>query len=96
MRAIDSARTAGAFYADVRLTHARFRSFGWGGGVGDDESMTVGVRALVDGYWGFASGPALTPDELARLANEAVFQAKTNALGGRRTVILLTCSGHRQ
>lgn len=87
-RALDAARGAGASYADVRLTHERIRGFDSLLGVNDSESMLVGVRALVSGYWGFASSPVWTPDEMARLAREAVHQAKTNALGKARTVDL--------
>jgi TldD protein len=46
------------------------------------------VRALVDGYWGFASGPVWSLPEMARLGREAVHQAKTNALGKPRPVEL--------
>lgn len=85
-RALEAARGAGASYADVRLTHERVRVLG--GQVQDGESMLVGVRTLVNGYWGFASSPLWTPDEMARLAREAVHQAKTNALGKARAVEL--------
>src|SRR4051812_3414739 len=86
-RALDSARSAGAAYADVRLSHTRTRRF-FQLFTYDDEDMEVGVRALVDGYWGFASGPVWSPDEMARLGHEAVHQAKTNALGNTRAVNL--------
>ncbi len=86
-RALDSARGAGAVYADVRLTHTRTRRF-FPLFTYDDEDMEVGVRALLDGYWGFASGPVWSPDEMARLGREAVHQAKTNALGKPRIVTL--------
>jgi len=85
-RALDAARSAGAGYADVRLTHERIRVFG--GQVQDSESMLVGVRTLVNGYWGFASSSVWTPDEMSRLARESVHQAKTNALGKARAVDL--------
>ncbi|HWZ59865.1 MAG TPA: TldD/PmbA family protein [Gemmatimonadaceae bacterium] len=84
-RALDSARSSGAAYADIRLTHTRTREFML---VQDEEDMEVGVRALVDGYWGFASGPVWSPDEMARLGREAVHQAKTNAMGKPREVAL--------
>ena len=89
-RGVDAARAAGASYADVRLTYSRTRLFTLAttGPAGDAESMTVGVRALVDGWWGFASGPVWSSDELARLGREAVYQAKVNALGAPRTVDL--------
>jgi TldD protein len=50
--------------------------------------MGVGVRALVNGYWGFSSGPVWSADEMARLAREAANQAKTNSLGKSRVVDL--------
>jgi TldD protein len=87
LRAVDAAKSAGASYADVRLTHNWLRRFG-DKDFGDAESMEVGVRALVQGYWGFASGPVWSPDEMVRLGREAVHQAKTNALGKTRAVNL--------
>jgi len=87
MRALDAATGAGAVYADVRLTH-NWSRFLYDKDFMDGESMEVGVRALVQGYWGFASGPVWSPDEMARLGREAVHQAKTNALGKTRVVNL--------
>jgi TldD protein len=87
LRAVEAATGAGAAYADVRLTHTRSSGFG-PDYTSDVESMVVGVRALVQGYWGFASGPVWSPDEMARLGREAVHQAKTNALGKTRVVDL--------
>jgi len=86
-RALESARSAGAAYADVRLSHTKLRMY-FPTFTHDEEDMEVGVRALVDGYWGFASGPVWSPDEMARLGREAVHQAKTNALGKPRIVTL--------
>ena len=86
-RALDAARAAGAKYTDVRLTHTRTRRF-FPLFTFDEESIEVGVRSLVDGYWGFASGPVWSPDEMARLGRESVHQAKANALGGTRVVEL--------
>lgn len=89
-RGVEAAHTAGASYADVRLTYTRTRAFGLGtrGPTRESESMTVGVRALVNGYWGFSSSPVWSPDELARLGREAVHQATVNALGRHRDVDL--------
>ncbi|MBX6331391.1 MAG: TldD/PmbA family protein, partial [Gemmatimonadaceae bacterium] len=86
-RGLAAARGAGATYADVRLTYTRSRDF-FPERTEDNESIEVGVRALVDGYWGFASGPVWSPDEMARLGREAVHQAKVNALGKPRVVAL--------
>jgi TldD protein len=87
-RALEAARSAGASYADVRLTHGRFRQIASANGVLDTEDMVAGVRALVDGYWGFAGGGVWSPDEMARLGRLAVALAKTNALGKKRVVEL--------
>jgi TldD protein len=86
-RAIDVARSAGATYADVRLTHSRQRTLN-SQNVWDAEGLVVGVRALVQGYWGVANGSVWSPAEMARLGREAAGQAKTNALGKPREVEL--------
>ncbi len=86
-RGVDAARAAGAQYADVRLTHTRTRDVKHNE-VDDKESITVGVRALVNGYWGFAASPVWDAAEIARLGKEAAFQAKTNSLGGVRVTEL--------
>lgn len=80
LRAVEASRAAGASYADVRLTHTyRDRV---------DEAMHVGVRALVNGVWGFGASNVWSPDEMARLGREAVHQAKATALGQARPVEL--------
>jgi TldD protein len=43
----------------------------------------IGVRALINGYWGFASSPVWTDDETVRLGREAASQAALNARAGR-------------
>lgn len=87
-RALDAARAAGASYADVRLTHTHTRLFA-GTHVHPGESMEVGVRALVNGYWGFASSPIWSPDEMARLGRSAAQMATIAPLGeGRRTELV--------
>lgn len=79
--AIDAAKQAGAIYADVRLTYTRWRDWMLTSGkppVAEREELGVGVRALVNGYWGFASGPHWTPDAVAALGREAVHLAMIN------------------
>jgi TldD protein len=85
--ALDAARTSGANYADVRLTHDWNRAIS-DQNVNDHERMAVGVRALVDGYWGFASSPYWSTDELARLGREATHQATIGGHGKPRIVDL--------
>ncbi len=88
LRGVDAARQAGARYADIRLTHEYFRIVKGGAGSRDSEAISVGVRALVDDYWGFAASSIWSGDEIARLGQEAAFLAKTNALGAGRVVDL--------
>jgi TldD protein len=94
-RALDAARSAGASYADVRLSYTWERTFiGHRGNrpMEGVETLAGGVRALVNGYWGFASGPVWSADEMARLGREAAHQAQTNALGKPREVALAPTS----
>ncbi len=81
---IESAKAAGATYADVRMTYTSSRSmsilsFG-------SEVMGIGLRVLVDGYWGFASSPIWSVDEAARLGQAAVRQAKACCISGPKHV----------
>ncbi len=76
LRALDTARTRGAAYADVRIVHfnsdsvtVRNRNVE---GLVVDESLGFGVRVLVDGYWGFAASNNLNISEADRVAAEAV------------------------
>lgn len=90
-RALQAARAAGATYADVRLTLTRAERMRFYGNSGynilqNDELGGVGVRALVDGAWGFAASALWTPDEMAHLGREAAVQARTNAKGRRRKI----------
>jgi TldD protein len=90
LRGVEAARAAGASYVDARLSHTFTRTINGGSftGITDAETMVAGVRALVQGYWGFASSPVWSPDEMARLGREAVHQAKVNAQGETRPVTL--------
>ena len=90
-RAVDAARAAGATYADARLTRIVSHEYSFiTGGVfrSYDEVVGVGVRVLVNGYWGFAASPFWEPDEVVQLAQDAVAQAKENMLGTPRAVDL--------
>ena len=70
-RAVEAAQAAGAEYADARLT----RFVGKTHVIHSSEELAVGVRALVNGNWGFAASPYWTPDEMAVLGRTAVSQA---------------------
>lgn len=89
LRAVQAAREAGASYADVRLTHSMHRN---GGGDNHLETVAIGVRSLVDGYWGFASGQSWHPDEITRLARTSVRHARALGIGPVREVDLAPAS----
>lgn len=88
LRAVDAAKTAGASYADVRLTRTVTSTPSQMGQTVDREEFAVGVRALVDGVWGFAASPWWRPDEMSILAQSAVAQARANTFGVARRVEL--------
>ncbi|HWJ14300.1 MAG TPA: TldD/PmbA family protein [Gemmatimonadaceae bacterium] len=80
--ALDAAKGAGAEYADVRFVRNRNQNVSTReqrvSGVSDNETYGFGVRSLVGGCWGFAASRDLTKDEVARVAKQAVAQARAN------------------
>ncbi|MEO8878900.1 MAG: TldD/PmbA family protein [Gemmatimonadaceae bacterium] len=90
--ALTTAKSAGAGYADVRIGRQRqnfvFTREHQIQNVVDTDSMGCGVRALVDGTWGFAATRILTNDGVAAAAKEAVAIAKANRSARDRPVVL--------
>lgn len=92
---IDASLAAGASYADCRFTHTIIRDIRVGPkGImttasSDTESVTVGIRSLVKGYWGFAAGTLWDKNEMIRLARESVSLASGGAVTGLREVVLV-------
>jgi TldD protein len=82
MLALDAAKSAGASYADVRISRNRnqaiFTREQRVQNLVDNETFGFGVRVLVDGAWGFAASRDLTRDEVARVARQAAAQARAN------------------
>jgi TldD protein len=82
MLALDAAKSAGASYADVRISRNRnqalFTRERRVQNLIDNETFGFGVRVLVDGAWGFAASRELTRDEVSRVARQAVDQARAN------------------
>ena len=82
-RALDLARLKGAGYADVRVVQTEQEFYTVRNGAVDnirvDQSSGFGVRVLVDGAWGFASGRDLSPREVDRVAALAVDVARASA-----------------
>ena len=88
--ALDAARSAGAWYADVRIVRHRRENVTAREdrvqGVERSESFGFGVRCLLDGEWGFAASRRVEPGELARVAKVAVEMARANRAAVSRRV----------
>ena len=86
MTAINTAKSAGASYSDVRIGRYHnsivFTREQQIVNTVDTDSLGAGVRALVDGTWGFGATQALTTDGVAAAAKEAVAIAKANRIAG--------------
>jgi TldD protein len=82
-RAIDAATHAGASYADVRFSEQQVMRPTVDAAIGRSVQLTsqclYGVRARVNGVWGFAYGRVPTADAVARCAQDAVMIARTAA-----------------
>src|SRR3954451_6415507 len=76
LEALNAAQAAGASYADARIGRYRRQFVATREhnvtGVADGESYGIGVRALVQGSWGFASTNVMTKEAVGRTAQEAV------------------------
>ncbi len=92
MRALDTARSAGAQYADVRISRNRNQAVSTREQrvteLVDTDTFGFGVRALVGGTWGFAASRELSAAEIDRVAAQAVSQARANAVARQRPVEL--------
>src|SRR6476646_7998610 len=89
-RSVDIAKLRGASYADARVMHLRQRDLttknGQVGTLAQSESIGIGVRALANGAWGFASTDRLTREGVSACAAQAVSIAKASALAKRGNV----------
>jgi TldD protein len=96
--AIDSCKRAGASYADARIQRVQRNSIFTRErqilDIVDSDTMGCGIRALVDGCWGFAATPRLTPEGIQRAANEAVATAKANRIARDKSVELAPNPAH--
>jgi TldD protein len=90
--AVEAARAAGAHYADARFVHEDSESITVRNqemeGIDRATSEGVGVRVLVDGYWGFAATARSEGAEIARTAALAVEIARAAARLPREPVKL--------
>jgi TldD protein len=92
MRALNSAKAAGASYADVRVGRTRLQSVNTREqqitNLSDGETFGFGIRVLAQGAWGFAASRDVTAAEIDRVARLAVLQAKANRRAMQRPVTL--------
>ncbi len=91
-RALDTATVQGASYADVRVVRQETQHVMVKNGTVEQvalgEEAGFGVRALVDGAWGFASSYRLNTEEADNVAAEAVRIARASARVHDRPVVL--------
>lgn len=96
--ALDSARAAGATYADARILRMRQQAVLARNerlhDIEDTESLGIGVRCLVDGAWGFASSSVLTDDGIQGIACRAAALARASASLKDREVVLAPEARH--
>jgi TldD protein len=89
---LDAATSAGASYADVRITDSRTQHVsvrnGVVEGVDSSASFGFGVRVIADGAWGFAATSEVTDEAAKRVAREAVAIARASATVGSHRVRL--------
>ncbi len=92
MEALNAARDAGASYADARIGRYRRQFVATRErqvtGVNDSESYGIGVRALVQGSWGFAATSDLTREGAQQAAREAARLARAARTTQRRPIEL--------
>ncbi|WP_370119159.1 TldD/PmbA family protein [Streptacidiphilus sp. MAP12-33] len=78
--ALSRARALGVSHADFRLERVRSASLrlrdARPAGGSDSTQLGYAVRVVVDGAWGFAAGVDLTPEAVARVADQAVAVAR--------------------
>ena len=90
--ALNAAKSAGAAYADVRigryLNQYLFTREKQVQNITSTESYGIGVRALVNGSWGFASTNDVTEAGAAAAAQAAASIAKANAKVQKAPVVL--------
>jgi TldD protein len=90
--ALDAARSAGASYADIRISARRSQGISTRENrlqnVNDSDTLGFGIRALANGAWGFAASNVLTRDVVAQTARDAVAIAKANSAVQLKPIVL--------
>src|ERR1700683_2374690 len=90
--ALDTAKSKGAAYADVRVMDIRQRDLstknGEVGNLAESQTLGLGIRALANGSWGFAATDRLTREGISACAAEAVAIAKASTLAKTHDVVM--------
>ncbi|MGH9369647.1 MAG: TldD/PmbA family protein [Thermoanaerobaculia bacterium] len=98
-RALDTAKSRGASYADARIARFLRQSISTREkrvmNVSNSESFGIGVRVLVDGTWGFAASSRVEADEVDRVAARAVAIAKANRVAQAKPVALAPVKAYK-
>lgn len=91
-RGLDTASARGASYADIRVIEERMQFVEVKNGlvtsIADTGSLGLGVRAIVDGAWGFCGGAEVSTAEAERCAARAVEIARASRKVGEQPVRL--------
>jgi len=81
--ALNTAKSRGATFCDLRIVDERNRSLatknGKVGHASDSESLGIGIRVIANGAWGFAATDELSREAVERTAAQAVAIAKSSA-----------------
>lgn len=89
-RALNTVQSKGATYADIRIVRRENQNINVKNGIVQalslDDDFGFGIRVIADGAWGFASSNRLTPEEIDRVAEQAVTIAKASALANTEPV----------
>jgi len=98
LEAIQAAKQAGASFADARISRFMqnfvFTREQQIQNTVDTETFGCGVRALVDGTWGFAATQKMTKEGVAKAAKTAVAIAKANRIARDTAITLVPTDSH--
>lgn len=84
---LNRALEVGSQFTDIRLMYSRELEVGKKAvGILPEEGLSLGVRILYNGYWGFASTPFWSESEILSLIDLAFQQAKGSSQGPKREV----------
>ena len=95
--ALNAARAKGATYVDVRIGRYLNQVIQTREdkvqNLANTESYGAGIRVIADGTWGFAATDNVTPDSIAKAAEQAVVVAKANSKLQKEPVQLAPTKG---